>query len=211
MARVTVVHVRHAWDIRLPGESCMSHPGQVPDGWLELDCVYRDSRGNKRWRSVYGPASRRAMAEACRKRIAWAERLSRPEKISVILDYLGDYATYEDAENVLDALEARGYAVVRDMMGVQIIPPIREDEFWGIVDEVCRADDNLRENRRRCDMLDYEPSVLRELYHRLYPETTWDGRCVVCGHDFFNYCQGNCTCLSCNALRQDIERDRSER
>jgi hypothetical protein len=59
-------------------------------------------------------------------------------------------------------------------------------------------------------MLDYKPSELRELYHRLYPKRKWDGRCVVCGHSFFTYCQGNCTCLSCNALRQAIERDRWE-
>jgi hypothetical protein len=51
-----------------------------------------------------------------------------------------------------------------------------------------------------------EPSELMARYRRLYPKRVWDGKCVVCGHDFFNYCQGNCTCLSCNALRQDIER-----
>jgi hypothetical protein len=142
---VTVAHVRHAYDIRLPGEDCKSHPGQVWDGWLELDCVYTDSRGNKIWRSVYGPASRRAMAEACRIRIEWAQRnpISRPEKINGILDCLGGDATSDDAEAVLDALEAKGYAVVGDRrgLGIQIIPPISDDEFWGIVDTVLRPVD----------------------------------------------------------------------
>jgi len=32
----------------------------------------------------------------------------------------------------------------------------------------------------------------------------WDGKCVVCGHDFFKECHGNCTCLSCNAQAQDM-------
>ena len=30
----------------------------------------------------------------------------------------------------------------------------------------------------------------------------WDGTCTSCGHDYFA-CRGNCTCLSCNAQRQD--------
>jgi len=30
---------------------------------------------------------------------------------------------------------------------------------------------------------------------------SWDGICVVCGHDF-RRCQGACTCLSCAAERQ---------
>jgi len=33
----------------------------------------------------------------------------------------------------------------------------------------------------------------------------WNGICVVCGHDYIHNCQGNCTCLSCNAQRQDDE------
>jgi hypothetical protein len=33
----------------------------------------------------------------------------------------------------------------------------------------------------------------------------WDGVCVRCGHLFLT-CRGNCTCLSCNAQRQDLER-----
>lgn len=30
----------------------------------------------------------------------------------------------------------------------------------------------------------------------------WDGICVSCSHSYFQ-CRGNCTCLSCNAQRQD--------
>lgn len=30
----------------------------------------------------------------------------------------------------------------------------------------------------------------------------WDGVCVSCGHDYFE-CRGNCTCLSCNAQRDN--------
>lgn len=37
--------------------------------------------------------------------------------------------------------------------------------------------------------------------------TEWDGLCVSCGHDYFT-CRGNCTCLSCNAQRQDEIRQR---
>jgi hypothetical protein len=57
-------------------------------------------------------------------------------------------------------------------------------------------------------MLDYKPSELRELYRRLYPKRKWDGRCRACGHDFFAYCQGNCTCRWCNEQRRYIERDK---
>lgn len=30
---------------------------------------------------------------------------------------------------------------------------------------------------------------------------SWDGKCW-CGHDYFNNCRGNCTCLGCNSQRQ---------
>lgn len=33
----------------------------------------------------------------------------------------------------------------------------------------------------------------------------WDGVCKRCGHDFFNDCHGDCTCLSCNGQRQMYE------
>lgn len=36
-------------------------------------------------------------------------------------------------------------------------------------------------------------------------EQGWDGVCVRCGHSYFE-CRGNCTCLSCNAQRQDEEK-----
>ncbi len=36
--------------------------------------------------------------------------------------------------------------------------------------------------------------------------TEWDGKCASCGHDYFE-CRGNCTCLSCNAQRQDEIRE----
>lgn len=35
----------------------------------------------------------------------------------------------------------------------------------------------------------------------------WNGICCVCGHDYRNGCQGNCTCLSCNGQRQSDERE----
>ena len=143
MARVTVTHVRRAWDIGLPGEDCMNNPGKVQDGWLELDCFYTDSRGNKKLKNIYGPASRKAIAEAYQIRIRWAQRnpISRHEKICWILYCLGGDATSEDAEAVLDALEAKGYAVVKDRrgLGIQIIPPIGFDKFWGIVDTALGA------------------------------------------------------------------------
>ena len=79
MVRVTIAHVRHAWRIRLPGENCEFYPGYVPDKWLLLDCVYTDPRGNKKFRSVYGPASRKAIDEAYRIRLAGAEQPLGPE------------------------------------------------------------------------------------------------------------------------------------
>lgn len=36
-----------------------------------------------------------------------------------------------------------------------------------------------------------------------YRKQGWDGICTSCGHDYINNCRGNCTCLSCNAQRQD--------
>lgn len=33
----------------------------------------------------------------------------------------------------------------------------------------------------------------------------WDGICAVCGHDWVNACHGDCTCLGCNAERQEYE------
>ena len=38
----------------------------------------------------------------------------------------------------------------------------------------------------------------------------WDGRCVTCGHDYLNGCHGDCTCLSCNVLRQEYEKAKAE-
>ena len=35
----------------------------------------------------------------------------------------------------------------------------------------------------------------------------WDGICCVCGHDYISQCQGNCTCLACNAQRQFEEKE----
>lgn len=40
-----------------------------------------------------------------------------------------------------------------------------------------------------------------------YTERGWDGICVRCGHDYINGCQGNCTCLACNAQRQSEEEE----
>jgi hypothetical protein len=34
----------------------------------------------------------------------------------------------------------------------------------------------------------------------------WDGVCQTCGDNYFE-CRGNCTCLSCNAQRQDEIKD----
>lgn len=50
-----------------------------------------------------------------------------------------------------------------------------------------------------------ELMTLAEFSRRQYPD--WDGICIICGHDYRNGCQGNCTCLSCNSQRQDDERD----
>ena len=35
----------------------------------------------------------------------------------------------------------------------------------------------------------------------------WDGVCKVCGHNWKGKCHGDCTCLACNAERQEMERD----
>jgi len=40
-----------------------------------------------------------------------------------------------------------------------------------------------------------------------YAKRGWDGICVACGHDYINNCHGDCTCLSCNAQRQDEVKD----
>lgn len=36
-------------------------------------------------------------------------------------------------------------------------------------------------------------------------EQGWNGICQTCGHNYFDNCQGTCTCLSCNAQRQGEE------
>ena len=49
-------------------------------------------------------------------------------------------------------------------------------------------------------------------YTQEYSDTLshWEGVCVRCGHDYFN-CLGNCTCLACNAQRQDAEQKDTKR
>jgi len=39
------------------------------------------------------------------------------------------------------------------------------------------------------------------LKSRLGHYSEWDGVCAQCGHSYFE-CRGNCTCLACNAQRQ---------
>ena len=34
---------------------------------------------------------------------------------------------------------------------------------------------------------------------------SWDGICRVCKHDWVHGCHGDCTCLGCNAERQEME------
>ncbi|MDI9430101.1 MAG: hypothetical protein QM570_00085 [Planctomycetota bacterium] len=41
----------------------------------------------------------------------------------------------------------------------------------------------------------------RRDYYANQPEP-WDGTCTRCGHSYFE-CRGNCTCLACNAQRQN--------
>ena len=48
----------------------------------------------------------------------------------------------------------------------------------------------------------------KEQIQAYYESQGWDGICKTCGHDYINDCRGNCTCLSCNAQRQqEIELD----
>ena len=140
---LNVADVRRASDIRLPGEDHINiNTGRIPDGWLELEYSCRDASGNVRWERMCGPATREALEEAYRMRIAWSKRnpITRQEKIDAIRERLGIMATDAEAAAVLDAIEATGHAVVRYRMGgrlrLQIIPTIREKKFQSIVEKI---------------------------------------------------------------------------
>lgn len=69
------------------------------------------------------------------------DMITRPEKVQQVMDMLGSLASEQDAEMVLDALEARGHQFVRRVhedAGIQIVldPALTDEEFWALVDAV---------------------------------------------------------------------------
>ena len=63
--------------------------------------------------------------------------LSRPEKISAIMGWLGSLATERDAERILDALEAKGHQIVHEPgVGPVLTPPFTEGVWIDFVNQV---------------------------------------------------------------------------
>jgi hypothetical protein len=66
--------------------------------------------------------------------------VSRPERIRAVQELLGQEASWEDAERVLEVLQKKGYRVVRDLerypYNTVIYPELDERDFWDLVEEV---------------------------------------------------------------------------
>ena len=68
---------------------------------------------------------------------------------------------------------------------------IRLQQYWSALDRYMDAGEPLESERY--------------FYHCALRQ--WDGYCAVCDHDWLLDCHGDCTCLSCNAERQALERE----
>ena len=63
--------------------------------------------------------------------------MSRPDKVQVVMDWLGDQATEQDAERVLDALEMNGYEIIEEPgQRPTLRPSMDEAEWWRFVEDV---------------------------------------------------------------------------